>query len=833
MTLRALGFAIFLCTFTLARVATAAGTGVTGHVTDPSGMPLPGVLVTLSAPASTPAEHSATTDDKSAEDRAVVSSVTDENGEYTFDVPDGQYDLTTDLSGFQPVNRLVVVQNGVTTVDVGLTLLSFQDSVTITAQSVPPSILAPPQPNAPVTVSRTVINAAMMPNSRYEDVLTLMPNVERGPDNRITVGGAPPSSGSLVVNGVNETDPADGLPGVVVPVDAVDSVDVHTGGYAADLGNATSGVTSIQTRAGQNQFHTSIDSFFPRLLFENGGIHGVEYWEPNVGASGPIVKGKLFFESAVSYRYDRNRFTTLAGPERSTYNQPLFWTQLDGNVSSNQRLRLAVAFDQQHTDHANITAFTPAASVPKLAEDGWSTVLSDHMVLGKNALDLNAALLHTNSSVAPNGSGAYLLGHTLSNGAYFDEQSRAGRRIEGSATLMLMPTSRHVLKLGGTVDQAALTLNDTPGSVSLLRTDSTVSRVISFEQPGPSRVTTMEGSAFIDDAWNPRPSIMLNAGVRYDRFSALGSNTVSPRLAWTLKRSNEHTAISGSAGLFVDKFVLAALAFPTFPERVVQPFSGSGASLGAPQVITNTVDGDLRMPRATRWDIGLDHTFTKGWMAHVRYQERYGSEELIVQPSFGAAAAPTLALSSTGRSTERGVETTLGYRNTTIGDEFYVSYVRSSARGDLNTFENIEGLSKDPFVQPNQAGPLAADVPHRVIAWGLFRIPGGMTFAPFLTVRSGFPYSLINDDWVYVGARNGARLPTYETLDVSVTRVVDLPRQLPHARVGLKLYNIMNVNTQREIQRDIAAPDFGVRYDPLPRDFSFVFVFLLGGNNNH
>ena len=826
MPLRALGFAILLCTF--ARVAAATGTGVSGHVTDPSGLPLPGVVVTLSTATGTPA----TADDKSAEAHTVASSVTDDNGEYTFDVPDGRYDLTADLSGFEGASRSVVVQDGITTVDVSLGLASFQDSVTITAETVPPSILAPPRPNAPVTVSRTVINAAMLPNSRYEDVLTLMPNVERGPDNRISVGGAPASTGSLVVNGVNETDPADGLPGVVVPVDAVDSVDVHTGGYAADLGNATSGVTSIQTRSGQNQFHTSIDSFFPRLLFENGGIHGVEYWEPNVGASGPIVKGKLFFESAVSYRYDRNRFTTLAGPERSTYSQPLFWTQLDGTLSSNQRVRLAFAFDQQHTDHANITAFTPAASVPKLAEDGWSTVLSDHIVFGKNALDLNAALLHTKSSVEPNGTGSYLLGHTLSNGAYFDDQSRGGRRIEGGATLLLMPTSRQILKIGGTVDRAALTLHDAPSTVSLLRTDSSVSRVISFEPSTLSQVTTMEGSAFIDDEWNPRPSIVLNAGLRYDRFSAVGSNTVSPRLAWTLKRS-EHTSISGSAGLFVDKFVLAALAFPELPARVVQPFGVSGSPLGGSQVISNVVDGDLRVPRATRWDIGLDHTFTTGWIAHVRYQERYGTHELILQPSFDAAGAPTLALSSTGRSTERGVETTIGYRNTRIGDEFYVSYVRSSARGDLNTFENIEGLSRDPFVQPNQVGPLAADLPHRLIAWGLFRIPAGMTFAPFLTFRSGFPSSLINDDWVYVGPRNGARLPTYGALDISVTRVVDLPRQLPHARVGLKLYNIMDVNTQREIQRDIAAPDFGVRYDPIPRDFSFVFVFLLGGNNNH
>ena len=330
MTLRTLGLAVVLCT--VARLSAAAGTGISGHVTDPSGLPLPGVVVTLSTVSENPSDAPQT----------VASGVTDQSGGYTFDVPGGQYGLTAELSGFQLVKRAVVVQADVTTVDVSLALASFQDSVTITADSTPPTLLAAPQPNAPVTVSRTVINAAMLPNSRYEDVLTLMPNVERGPDNRISVGGAPASTGSLVVNGFNETDPADGLPGVVVPVDAVDSVDVHTGGYAADMGRATSGVTSIQTRSGANQFHTSVDSIFPRFLFEDGGVHGVEYWEPNIGASGPIVKGRLFFETALSYRFDRNRFTTLAGPERSTYNQPLFWSQLDGNLSSTAARSLRV-----------------------------------------------------------------------------------------------------------------------------------------------------------------------------------------------------------------------------------------------------------------------------------------------------------------------------------------------------------------------------------------------------------------------------------------------------------------------------------------------------------
>jgi hypothetical protein len=507
----------------------------------------------------------------------------------------------------------------------------------------------------------------------------------------------------------------------------------------------------------------------------------------------------------------------------------LFWSQLDGNISSSQHVRFAFAFDEQHTDHAHITAFTPDTSVPKLAEDGWSTMLSDRLMLPHHVtLELNGSLLRTESSVEPNGFGPYELGHSLASGAYFDDQSRRGRRAEAGATLTMMPTSRQVVKMGGTFDQAALAESDAPSPVSLLRTDGSISRTISFQPSAPSHATTMEQAVFIEDEWNPRPSFVMNAGVRFDRFAAIGDNAVSPRLAWTLKRDNDRTSISGSVGLFADKLVLGALAFPAFPTRIVQEFDATAAAPGLPLPTINAVEGPLHVPHAQRWDIGIDRTFTKGWIAHVRYQERHGSDELILQPSVSLNGLSTLVLSSAGRSTERGLETTLGYRRADAGQEFYVSYVRSSARGDLNTFESLEGVSKDPFIQPNQVGPLPTDIPNRLIAWGLLRLPSAVTFAPFITVRNGFPYSTIDDNWVYVGDRDGVRMPLFGSLDISVTRVVDLPRQLPHARVGLKLYNLISINSERDIQRNVASPDFGVRYDPVPRDFSVVCVFLLG-----
>lgn len=61
-----------------------------------------------------------------------------------------------------------------------------------------------------------------------------------------------------------------------------------------------------------------------------------------------------------------------------------------------------------------------------------------------------------------------------------------------------------------------------------------------------------------------------------------------------------------------------------------------------------------------------------------------------------------------------------------------------------------------------------------------------------------------------------------------MNKVLTLSNRLPDARVGLKLYSLASVHTQRDIQRDVDRPDYGQLYNPIPRDFSFVFELLWG-----
>jgi hypothetical protein len=792
-----------------AAAARAPGPSVLGRVAAADGRPLPGVTVTLQPLMPGPA----------------ITAVTNDQGRYAIAAPPGRYRLRAELAGFRVVERPNVIVSA-TPLVVDLTLaLAFEQQITVTGAG-PVPMMGEPQPDAPVAVTREVIDSAMLPNSQYDDVLTLMPNVLRGPDGLISIAGANARQGALFVNGFNATDPTTGEAGVLLPIEAVEAAQVYSGGYAADLGPATGGVTTVTTRSGADEWHMSLNSFFPRL-FLGGPIHGVEYWDPNFGVSGPIVKGRLYIASSISYRYDRNRFDTLVGPQDSKYTALLSWTQLDAQVTRDQRVTATLSFDPQRTDRANITAFTPADSVPRLDRGGWSLALADRMTVGQGSLELRASAIHTGLSVQPNGTMPYDLGHDLVRGSYFDDLALNGTRREASAVYTWSPSTAHLVTFGAGVDRARLDGTDGSAPVDLLRSDGTVSREILFPSRAAFIVSATEGSVFAQDSWRAAPRLRVDAGVRVDRTSAAVRPTLSPRVAWTLKLGGDKT-LSGGAGLFADKIALEALAFPLMPPRQMQTFDAAGAPAGAPATVADRMTGPLHMPRAERWDVEFDDHFADGWLVRLKYQERHGHDELIVNPLPASNGTSVLALDSSGASMARSVETTVGYRTPRAHLEGYVSYVRSAARGDLNTIDALNEPFKEAFVQPNQVGPLPTDVPNRLLAWGLFRLPARVTIAPFVEVRDGFTYSAIDDTWAYVGQRDGYRLPWFGSLDVYVNKIVGLPGRLPDARIGLKLYNLAAVHSTRDVQRDIQRADFGTTYNPTPRDFSFVFELLWG-----
>src|ERR1700736_1013361 len=73
-------------------------------------------------------------------------------------------------------------------------------------------------------------------------------------------------------------------------------------------------------------------------------------------------------------------------------------------------------------------------------------------------------------------------------------------------------------------------------------------------------------------------------------------------------------------------------------------------------------------------------------------------------------------------------------------------------------------------IRPNMSGVLASDVPHRLVGWGLFKLPLKLTLSPVVDVHTGLPFSKVDVLQNYVGSPDSLRFPTFFSLDARIYR---------------------------------------------------------------
>src|SRR5712691_8741512 len=152
--------------------------------------------------------------------------------------------------------------------------------------------------------------------------------------------------------------------------------------------------------------------------------------------------------------------------------------------------------------------------------------------------------------------------------------------------------------------------------------------------------------------------------------------------------------------------------------------------------------------RSVRWSAQLDRGLTKHLVARIGYLQRSTTKEPVIEPSLTKTGG-ILALRASGRSQYRELQMLATYSSERLHN-WNVSYVWSSAQGDLNTADNFLGDSPTLVVRQNEYGPLPFDAPHRFLAYGEIKARFGISSTPALEIRSSFPFSNINNRIVIV-----------------------------------------------------------------------------------
>ena len=711
MRLRPVLVLSLLCLFLTISVFAQSSTGsISGTVTDDSGAGLPGVTVT--------ATNAAT--------GANRSTVTNERGHYQIALlPPGSYNVVGELEGFRPVRYDRITVNVGTDVTLNQKLqVGLSESLTVSAEA---PLVETARSQVSSVVNETAIENLPVNGRNFIDFALTTPGVVR--DVRlgdISFAGQRGTLNSLVIDGANNDNTffgqslgrtGSGRAPYQFSQDAVQEFQVNNNAYSAEYGRAGGAVINVVTKSGTNDVQGSLFYFLRDKRYNandyineiNGRAKSPYHFDQFGGsAGGPIVRDRHFF--FVNYDAQRNSLPNLivfgspaggfptdaasqAALERlrvlgveytRNQDQDVYLIKTDSEFGS--RNHVSFRYNRQefvgknfenggitnaleHTGNSNVTTDTYSTA--------WTSTITNSILNEARfqyAKDQEPGLAN---SAAPEAvvrqGGVTVLTIGRNN---FSPRETTIKRFQLADT-MHFAFSNHAVKAGFDYSKDDI-LNFFPGNFSgSYQFDSLAdfqnnkpSRFIqAFAGPGTSGPTTepniTETGVFLQDEWRVRPSLTVNAGLRYDfqgiaqpsvrnpdaQLLAAGidtsvvpedSNNIAPRLgfAWT-PGTDGRTVVRGGYGIFygrtpaimigtahsnnginVQTITFTGALIPTYPNIYSQ--LPAGAAIPKPTIFA--FNPDYENPEVHQASFGIERAVSNDISVGLSYQHVQGND---------------------------------------------------------------------------------------------------------------------------------------------------------------------------------------------------------------
>ena len=768
-----------------------------------------------------------------------LQAISDREGRFDFvGLIAGDYLLSVELAGFKKYEQKISVQIEAT-VEHNILLQPNPLSATVTVKE-DPTDTSKTDSTTPSVITAAALRDVPLVDQKFQDALPLLPGVVRGPDGTLNIKGTRPSQSGILVSSLNVTDPVTGSPAIELPLEAVETVQVYSNPYSAEYGKFTGAVTTIETRSGTNDWRYLVTGTLPRPRWRDGHIYGIGAATPRVAAGGPIKKDKLFFFQSLEYRFVRTNVPSLEDlNEPSDIQRESFdsFSRVDYVVNPNNRLTVSFSVFPQKYDYLTLNTFNPAETTANFHQRGWFFALNEQAAFKSGALlQSSFSVKEFDGDIFGNSGAPYRITPDRNFGGWFDRQHRDSRRYELLEIYRFAPQKwhgSHSFLTGLNFSHTSFSGPDTSKPVSVVRENGTTYQLIEYAGGGALGRRQNEYSAFVQDKWAVNGRVTLDLGLRYDRDQIGAENNFAPRIGFAfLPTSSGRTVVRGGVGLFYDKIPLNIGAFEQFPNQRVTTFAPNGVTVvDGPRLFRNTAPDNLKNPYSLAWNLQIDHQVTERLLLRVGYEERRTRRDFIIEPVSGPGALPSqnaLLLQNTGRSLYREFQTVARFRFQE-GRNIFLSYVRSQARGDLNDYNTYFGNIRHPVIRPNEYGRQAFDAPNRLLFWGDFGLPHDIVLTPVVDWRSGFPFSLLNEQQDFVGPRNGGgRFPQFFTLDVLVMKglKIHFRGKKYKGRAGFTIFNITNHWNPRDVQNNLASPQFGTFYNSMGISMRLKFEFV-------
>jgi len=256
------------------------------------------------------------------------TSQTNESGNYIFpDLPPGTYRVIAEQSGFKRESRagIDLIVNSTERVDLVLQPGNMSETITVEAET---PILQTERADTGRKLETVLTeNIPLGTNRNFQNLLNIVPGTTRATFQhsqffnassslQTEVNGQLREGNNYQIEGIDDNERTGLLQILVPPLEAIQTVDVSTSNYDAELGRASGAVVNVILKSGSNNYHGAAYEFVRNSYFNarnffdpSVGHLAYNYFGGNIG--GPIKKNKLFFFADYLKVFDHEANTNL------------------------------------------------------------------------------------------------------------------------------------------------------------------------------------------------------------------------------------------------------------------------------------------------------------------------------------------------------------------------------------------------------------------------------------------------------------------------------------------------------------------------------------------
>lgn len=750
---------------------------------------------------------------------------TDETGRFEFrTLPPGDYKMEVRKAGFFLLNEPTLIVNAGTN-ELVLVLHHEQELHEQVQVTAPSNQIDTQDTSQRSTLSARSIRDIPVPSSQdLQQSLVALPEITRDNGNNLHIAGARSDETQYLLDGFEIGNPVNGMLTSRFNIDATRAAEVQAGRLGADYAHPGAGVLNLETVEGDDRWRFGTTNPLPGISTEKGIYIG--NWYPRFTISGPIERGRIWFSDAISLQHTYDVVKQLPSNADSSEQwggDNLF--RLQFNLSSRHILHGNFLYNRVHSDNAGLDALHPQSTTVTAEQSRYFVSLKDQLWLNDTLFEVGIAADKGELSYVPQGTEPYLVFLEGNGGNYFQRLHQRGRRLQ--ATAGLTTASRHwhgTHQLSAGLNVAGLTYSQaaTRTEIQAFGVAGALVRESTFAGPANPQVSNTQAGAYLQDTWSIDRRFILQLGLRtdWDRFteSAMAEPHVSTSV---LPFSDDRAKLVIGWGIHNVPLNLSLIG-QAFDQQQLDTFFDS-AGMGVLGSFVNRFvlpAGGLSQPFFT--------ISSAGWQQKLAHNTLLGVELLVRNGYHGFAYVDQQPTQPVGifilqdHRKDRYRAASVSARHVfSESAELFLAYTRSEAHSN----QVLNPVLGSIFYAPQQSGPVAWDVPNRVLAWGWMptRV-WGIQLSWFFEYRTGYPFSVQNLQQQLVGAPNSSRFPDYANLNLGFEKKFAFHKYLWAARV--QAVNILGRQNPDTVVNNIEAPNFGTFAGGQGRAFTLRLRFV-------